>query len=688
MVSWLHSANANDTNDITVSPSMTLGATSKHFYDFATSKGIHLVGNGVEQQYIFGNDTDNGAIAGLAGDDHLYGGAGNDTLTGNNGNDHLEGNEDNDNLDGGAGNDKLLGGQGDDSLKGGKGDDILQGGLGTDTYTYTTGDGLDSIVDSDGAGKIQWDSLEIKGSSTLGLDPAKWLKLSDTVWSDETNHVTYSLKAQADGSKNLYINKLGDELEIKGWQAGNLGIALGNGADPVPPAHLYNGDQRAPLSGTGYSWGAVTWAADGTLVGGVAEANFNDVIVGDQQAAEDKDTINGLGGNDALDGREGDDTIDGGEGDDLIGGGKGSDTLHGGAGNDEILSATGLTVPQRTSPDEVWQDIWQLPASTVAWVHGSTWGIAGTGGTYTIYGGGSLAQDTAPDVVFGEGGDDRIIGGLGDDYLDGGLDDDAITGHGGNDLLDGGDGVDYIDGDGEIQAGFYQTVAVDAHGNDALFGGAGADTLIGGGKDDRLFGETGDDHLWGDHKTETDLAGQYHGNDYLDGGDGVDQLVGGGRDDTLLGGIGNDLLWGDALTKTDLDVLYHGNDYLDGGDGIDQLIGGGKDDTLKGGAGNDKIFGDDLIPNLAAQYHGNDNLDGGDGDDSLYGGGGNDTLLGGGGIDLLQGDDGNDYLDGGDGLRIAIAGGLMQRRKKTRYLRKNSYAFKSIKASQPMGRSL
>jgi len=94
MLSWFNTANVEEiTDSISIPSSMALNPPSKHFYDFETSKGLHVIGTGDEQQIIFGDDTDNGAIAGLAGDDHLYGGAGNDTLTGNNGNDYLEGRE-------------------------------------------------------------------------------------------------------------------------------------------------------------------------------------------------------------------------------------------------------------------------------------------------------------------------------------------------------------------------------------------------------------------------------------------------------------------------------------------------------------------------------------------------------------------------------------------------------------------
>ncbi len=579
-----------------------------------TSLGIPVLTN----KFIFGGDG-NDPIEGGIGDDHLYGGAGYDVINGNDGNDYLEGNGQNDILSGGSGNDKLLGGKGDDTLGGGIGNDTLEGGLGNDTYIYNSGDGFDAIVDSDGLGKIQWDGKEIKGSATVGLDPTKWKKLSDTAWQDETNHITYSLKTQADGSKNLYINKLGDELEIKGWKVDNLGIALADGT-ATTPVYTYYGD--------------------------VTGANLNDVIYGDQIAAEDKDTINGLGGNDALDGREGDDTIDGGEGDDLIAGGKGSDTIHGGTGNDMILGSSGLALSNVA---------WSVPAGATAWINGGNWGVADFADHYKIYGADTSVMDIAADVLFGEGGDDRIIGGLGGDYIDGGSGDDALIGFGGNDILDGGDGNDTLRGDDFLNPSVNEALTEDKQGNDTLYGGIGNDNLIGGGKDDRLFGGAGIDYLWGD-TFESGLQSTYIGNDYLDGGDGNDQLVGGGKDDTLLGGKGDDYLNGDAPPNVDLDKQYHGNDYLDGGEGNDQLFGGGKDDTLIGGAGNDTLVGDDSEINLALQYHGNDYLDGGEGNDSLYGNGGNDTLLGGAGNDTLVGDKGNDSLLGGAGIDLLFGG--------------------------------
>lgn len=57
------------------------------------------------------------------------------------------------------------------------------------------------------------------------------------------------------------------------------------------------------------------------------------------------------------------------------------------------------------------------------WTQARLWGIYDKGdgkGTYVVDGGGSINQDTAGDVVYGEDGDDLVVGGLGRDYLDSG----------------------------------------------------------------------------------------------------------------------------------------------------------------------------------------------------------------------------------------------------------------------------
>ncbi|WP_167240169.1 putative Ig domain-containing protein [Massilia genomosp. 1] len=430
------------------------------------------------------------------------------------------------------------------------------------------------------------------------------------------------------------------------------------------------GDQHAPggsSSSDPYNWSAVTFLADGTLVGGVAEANFSDALVGGTV----KNKIFGLGGNDLLDGGEGDDTIDGGDGDDMIAGGKGNDHILGGKGNDFISSASPSYGQRRRFPEETWKP----PAGMTAAAVGAVWGVYyDSADNSNTWDGMDLAYYSDNDFVDGGEGNDRIIGSHGDDQLLGGAGNDVLWGLSGNDDIEGGDDDDVLEGDGHVtKTRLINYQAPEHHGADFLDGGAGNDRLTGQGSNDVLYGGSGNDTLQGDTggglTSDKDyIPFQYQGNDYLDGEEGDDFLYGEGKDDTLYGGAGKDKLWGDMSASTlspGDDALFWGRDVLDGEDGDDTLVGGGKDDQLYGGAGNDKLWGDENTKSFNHDFSGADFLDGGDGDDQLVGGGGGDRLLGGAGNDRLIGDDdefipaafqGNDYLDGGAGNDILAAG--------------------------------
>lgn len=121
------------------------GGTPFYFRDMSTNTRISI-GGGYRldmlkpltefNHIIFGSENDD-PIFGQGKDDRLYGGAGADTLTGKQGNDYLE------------------------------------GGSGSDTYILNTGDGFDTILDTDGSGVIKFGTFEAKGQT--GLDPAKWI---------------------------------------------------------------------------------------------------------------------------------------------------------------------------------------------------------------------------------------------------------------------------------------------------------------------------------------------------------------------------------------------------------------------------------------------------------------------------------------------------------------------------------
>ena len=103
-----------------------------------------------------------GLVVGTAGADALTGTGGNDNLFGNEGADTLNGLAGNDYLDGGPGNDTLNGGGGEDRLVGGAGDDTLNGEAGADLLIFSSGFGMDTVINfRNGADKIDLVSFGI-----------------------------------------------------------------------------------------------------------------------------------------------------------------------------------------------------------------------------------------------------------------------------------------------------------------------------------------------------------------------------------------------------------------------------------------------------------------------------------------------------------------------------------------------
>ncbi|MBW7929067.1 MAG: DUF2974 domain-containing protein, partial [Fimbriimonadaceae bacterium] len=132
-------------------------------------------------------------------------------------------------------------------------------------------------------------------------------------------------------------------------------------------ARAFIGDQRPRIVGTTYQWAETEWAADGTLVNGVYEADFADVLY----ATTGNDKVDGRGGNDAVAAGAGHDEVDGGAGDDLLGGGSGFDVVRGGDGNDFISSSANSNAPIRQKTT----DTWTVPAGAVVKASGATWGV-------------------------------------------------------------------------------------------------------------------------------------------------------------------------------------------------------------------------------------------------------------------------------------------------------------------------
>jgi Ca2+-binding RTX toxin-like protein len=295
------------------------------------------------------------------------------------------------------------------------------------------------------------------------------------------------------------------------------------------------------------------------------------------------DTLWGDGGDDYLNAGTASDNVFGGEGDDIIEDPFGDDMLRGGQGNDVITSARGL------------------------------------------------------DLIFGEQGQDYIMigqdaseafGGQGDDFILGGAGSDVLFGNEGNDWIEGGEGFDGMNGENS-QLFFNSTII-------------GHDVLIGQGNDTDYDGESGDDIMvqasgiqrsngmfgfdWAIHKNDQVAADSDLGIPFFpaqaaftlrDRFDSVEGLSGWDKDDILTGAAvakGVEVILGNPDDASDLksqnvglidgyaellgttqaavDALAHNTSVIDTTQGAEIIIGGGGSDTIQGNLGNDILDGD------------------------------------------------------------------------------------------------
>ena len=548
-----------------------------------------------------------------AGTDIVNGLAGNDGIEGGAGNDYLDGGENDDLIFGGSGNDRIIGGDGNDL--------IVDGSERIDMRELRT------TIDGDGTSELQRFNEDIArlGSSVIARG-ASW-------YTYRTEGGAATGDATLDGAVTILIPSH-TNLDPESAPSGDDFIDAGAGSDRV-------------LSGEG----------DDILIGG----SGNDFLIG----GHDNDVINGGADNDEIYGdlpsdmvagidltalvsatavQNGADVLDGGDGEDTIRGGGGNDVISGGEGDDFLMGLGGGFVADANDLDSDYIDGGSGNDQIVGNAGDDT--LLGGADNDTIFGdddqsatmGGNdvIAGGDGDDALIGQGGNDRIFGEQGADTIQGdsfaldgskhgndlisaGTENDLVLGMGGNDVIYGDDGDDVLLGDAEIVQ-----LSEQFHGDDLLYGGAGADVLKGGSGHDSLYGGNDADQLFGEN-----------GNDVLDGGAGIDILSGDAGNDRLSGGGDNDQLWGGD-----------GEDFLSGGDGLDQLVGGEGNDSLDGGADNDTLFG----------QAGNDTLYGGVGDDGLQGDDGTDTLNGGDGADQLFGNAGQDYLSGENGNDILVGG--------------------------------
>ena len=693
--------------------------------------GDDSMAGGAGNDLMFGHDHWD-TLDGGAGNDQLLGGAGNDSLIGGAGNDTLSGEAGTNTLTGGAGNDfyalefsgsviQELAGQGtdtvlsgvnheladnvenlllagnaitgtgnalanaisgngkDNKLEGDAGNDTLDGDAGADSMTGGAGNDV-FIVDEEGD-----DIVEIagEGKDTVQSSAAAY------VLAAEVENLTLLADAD-DGAGNGLANVVAgndssNELSGAGGNDTLLGAAgsdtldgssgddsmagdydsdtyiVGSAGDKVTEQAVYGFDTIVAM--IDYTLGANLEALELTGFATKGTGNgLNNYLTGNGLA----NTLNGGNGNDAISGGNGDDSLIGGNGHDTLTGGLGADTMAGGAGNDlYIVDDDGDLVTELANQgsDRVLSTIDHELADGVENLNLYTNAIVGSGNALAndILGNekdNELNGFAGNDSLRGLGGDDTTIGGAGNDiYLVEDAGDDVVE------LLnEGKDTVQLWGNAGYALAGNVENLvllasATTASGNilsnqitgnnddNVLNGASGNDTINGGDGDDELLGSAGNDSLIGGENRDT-----------LDGGSGADTMAGGAGDDLYVIDEAGDKI-AEAANGGDDDrvesfVTYtlganlerltlQGGTAIDGtGNNLDNYIfGNTAANKLAGGAGSDWLEGED----------GEDTVDGGADDDYLFGGKDNDSLTGGAGNDHLHGEDGADTVAGGLG---------------------------------------
>ena len=481
--------------------------------------------------------------------------------------------------------DLLVGNTGNDILTGRGGDDSVIGGTGYDSYVWTTGDGDDTLIDTDRKGRIL-----INGSAAT-----LFVKKTDTTWVSPDNKLTLTQPQDSSSGWKLTIDG-GGSLDLgTSFTDGDFGLHRLATPAATPTTVTIEGD-KAPKEFTANFSGPINPASHGpgwhnpviTITAEHADPedpnktivdsykvtyNTKDALdnyVTDGAAPDRDDTLFGHasqadyiqsgGGADVIDAKGGHDRIQAGSGDDRVSAGAGDDLVEGGAGADILFG--------EADADILWGDTAASGSTPIAGAIANAISTTDTEASQAITG----------DWLDGGVGNDVLIGGAAKDVLLAGLE---------NDLLIGGAGDDLLLGDGWTVTGPIPgwsplrqvSTNSDTHVTSytASFQGATALWPTTGGGADMLYGGAGDDWLF---------AGG--GDDVLDGGTGQDVLLGEAGNDVVRGGAGNDVLGGDNASTPE---ALQGHDWLEGGEGNDTLTGLGGDDVLIGGGGEDILAG-------------------------------------------------------------------------------------------------
>ncbi len=462
----------------------------------------------------------------------------------------VDGGADNDTILGSQGSDVLLGGDGDDFLAGRQGNDLVLMGIGDDKFQWDPGDGSDTVEGQAGADSMLFFGSNANENIDIFANGGRVLFVRDfasvTMDLDDLEQIEFRALG---GTDNIVVG------DLSGTDTTQIGLDLrgpGGGGDGEADTVTVNGTN-----------GDDTFGAAGDA-GGVHVFGLHTAVnIFHQEQANDRLTLNALGGADGVDatsleddaiqlvvnGGLGNDLFLGSEGDDLFNGGDGDDTALMGAGDDTFTWNPGDD--NDTIEGQAGFDKMLFNGANVA----EQIDISANGERVRFF---RNVASVTMDLNDVEAIDFNALGGA----------DTIVVGNlAGTDLVEVNLNLATAAGSGDGQPD--NVIVAGTGGEDVIqvIGDASGTTVLGLAARVNITGaETANDRL-----TVNALAGD----DVVEASgleaDGIALTANGGDDDDIL--IGGD-----------------GNDVLTGGDGDDVLLGGPGLDTLDGGPGDNVVI--------------------------------------------------------------------------------------------------
>jgi hypothetical protein len=294
----------------------------------------------INERFGVFTNTEATSLFGNAGEDLLRSGSAAERLFGGIGNDTINGKRGNDAINGGDGNDTLRGGDGNDVVDGNRGNDTGLLGAGEDAFRWDPGDGSDVVEGQDGADTLLFIGAGVAESFDVSANGERVKFFRDVANITMDLNDTEFIDVQAlGGNDNAVLNDTtgtGLKSVVLDLEAA-IGGGAGDGAADSVTVNGTNDPDDIQITATGN-------AVD---VNGAPVT----VQIDHSEAANDKLTVNGLGGADTITAGRGlaaliqlvinggaeIDVLTGGDGDDRIVGQQQNDSMFGGAGNDTLV---------------------------------------------------------------------------------------------------------------------------------------------------------------------------------------------------------------------------------------------------------------------------------------------------------------------------------------------------------------